>query len=235
MQQQVTTLCHYTIIILYTIDPPRPRLNRLVIIFTHGVRPSVRPKIKNALQLYRWCPENKLRATTDTMHENNDHRLAGAWWVILTSPDLISYLPKGLHLLLAKKCRGLQDIAKTCFYLKTVWTLIFVEWLWRCFWFSKLDVCITKIKSDLILCNYLDLPSKLHVDLKGICAPSMIPSARPIVLAVAITILTWNLFCFPRFWEFGGRTPRVTIVIATVGDCGSANWINKPTFWNDHL
>ena len=29
-----------------------------------------------------------MRATTDTMHENNDHLLAGAWWVILNSPDL---------------------------------------------------------------------------------------------------------------------------------------------------
>ena len=32
--------------------------------------------------------KNKLRSTTDTMPENNDCLLAGAWWVIFNSPDL---------------------------------------------------------------------------------------------------------------------------------------------------
>ena len=40
------------------------------------------------------------------------------------------------------------------------------------------------------------------------CVPSMIHSARPTVLPVAITILAWKLFCFARFWKVGtdGRT-----------------------------
>ena len=33
------------------------------------------------------------------------------------------------------------------------------------------------------------------------CMPSMIHSARPTVQPVVITILTWNLFCFARFWK----------------------------------
>ena len=27
------------------------------------------------------CPENKMRATKETMDENNDYLLTGAWWV----------------------------------------------------------------------------------------------------------------------------------------------------------
>ena len=49
---------------------------KVVIIFTQSVRTSVR------------LSQNQIRATTDTMHENNDHLLAGAWWVTLKSPDL---------------------------------------------------------------------------------------------------------------------------------------------------
>ena len=30
---------------------------------------SVRPKNKNTVQVLRWCPENKIGATMDTMHE----------------------------------------------------------------------------------------------------------------------------------------------------------------------
>ena len=55
----------------------------MVIIFRRGVSTSVRP-------------ENKIRATAGTMHKNNETLLAGAWWVILNSPDLfvtyVSYL-----------------------------------------------------------------------------------------------------------------------------------------------
>ena len=33
------------------------------------------------------------------MHENNDHHLAGAWWVILQSPDLFHfYFPESIKL-----------------------------------------------------------------------------------------------------------------------------------------
>ena len=43
------------------------------------------------LQPYRWCSENKIRPTTDTMREDNDHLLAVAWWVILNSLDLFFF------------------------------------------------------------------------------------------------------------------------------------------------
>ena len=46
--------------------------------------PSVRHNNKKVLQR----PENKIRITKDTRRENNDHLLAGAWWVTLESPDL---------------------------------------------------------------------------------------------------------------------------------------------------
>ena len=49
----------------------------VIIVFTRGVRPSQNPK----------------RATTDTLCENNDNLLAGAWWVILNSVDLLFSLP----------------------------------------------------------------------------------------------------------------------------------------------
>ena len=45
--------------------------------YFHSGCPYVRPSQK------------QIRTTTDTiMHENNDHLLAGAWWVTLKSPDL---------------------------------------------------------------------------------------------------------------------------------------------------
>ena len=37
------------------------------------------------------CPKNKIRATTDTMHKDNDHLLTGVWWVILNLPDLLCF------------------------------------------------------------------------------------------------------------------------------------------------
>ena len=57
--------------------PTRPRLNRWSLF---SRRLSVHPSHK------------QLRATTDTKHENNDHLLAGTWWVTLKSPDLFSFL-----------------------------------------------------------------------------------------------------------------------------------------------
>ena len=42
------------------------------------------------------------------------------------------------------------------------------------------------------------------------CVSSMIHSARPTVQSVAITIFTWNLFCFARFYKVGtgGQTHK---------------------------
>ena len=51
---------------------------------------------------------------------------------------------------------------------------------------------------------------------------SMIPSARPTVSPVAITILTWDLFCFrDRLFEKWEQTPRVKIVITAGRPRGS--------------
>ena len=50
----------------------------------HTWCPYVHHKNRNALQR----SENKMLATKNTMRENNDHLLAGAWWVTLKSPDL---------------------------------------------------------------------------------------------------------------------------------------------------
>ena len=64
------------------------------------------------------------------------------------------------------------------------------------------------------------------------CVPLMIHSAIPTVPPVAITILSWTLFCFARFRNMGtdGRTDRQTtgskIVIATGRDCGSG-WVDQ--------
>ena len=59
----------------------RPRFNSWpLFIFTRGVRPYV-------------CTyEKQKRTTTDTTHENNDHLLVGAWWVILNSLVLFQYV-----------------------------------------------------------------------------------------------------------------------------------------------
>ena len=42
--------------------------------------------------IHTGCPYVRVRTsvtkTTYTMHENNDHLLAGAWWVTLKSSDL---------------------------------------------------------------------------------------------------------------------------------------------------
>ena len=56
-------------------------------------------------------------------------------------------------------------------------------------------------------------------------------SARPTVQPVAITILTWSLFCFAIFWKVGTdvQTPRVKLVITTFRDYESASWINYIT------
>ena len=54
----------------------------------------------------------------------------------------------------------------------------------------------------------------------------MIPSARPTVPPVAITIFTWKLFCFARFWKV--RTNgRMDNVITTCRESGSAKWIKN--------
>ena len=65
----------------YAFWPTRPPSNRWSL-FSHmmSVRMTVRQKNKKPLQCQRRGPENK---TTDTMHKNNDHLLAGAWWVTL--------------------------------------------------------------------------------------------------------------------------------------------------------
>ena len=57
--------------------PTRPRPIRWSL-FSRMV--SVRPSQK------------QIRATTDTMHENNDHQLAGAWWITLKSPNYTFFL-----------------------------------------------------------------------------------------------------------------------------------------------
>ena len=60
---------------------------------------------------------------------------------------------------------------------------------------------------------------------------SMIHSARPTVPWVVITILSWTLFCFARFWKVETdvrtdvQTTRAKIVITTGRYCGSASWI----------
>ena len=50
----------------------------VVNIFIHGVRPYVRLSPS----------QNKTRARTEIMNENNEDLLAGAWWVILNLLDL---------------------------------------------------------------------------------------------------------------------------------------------------
>ena len=64
-----------------------------------------KPSLKSGFYFLWWCPfvrpKNKIRATTDTMHENDDHLLAVAWWVILNSPDL--YFFKRILLLVLGK------------------------------------------------------------------------------------------------------------------------------------
>ena len=60
-----------------------PRWNRWSL-FSHMV--SVRPSVRKITG-----PENKIHATSDTMHENHDRLLARAWWVILNSLDLFSF------------------------------------------------------------------------------------------------------------------------------------------------
>ena len=65
------------------------------------------------------------------------------------------------------------------------------------------------------------------------CVSSMIHSARPIFLPVAITILNWNLFALRDFKKVGTglrtdvQTLHVKIVITTGHDFWSASWINK--------
>ena len=66
------------------------------------------------------------------------------------------------------------------------------------------------------------------------CAPSMIHSARPTILTIVITILTWKLFCFARFYKVGtdrrknGRTDTTCEIVITTGrDCDSASWIKN--------
>ena len=68
---------------------PQATVELVVLIFTQNVRTSV---TKNALQRQHRGLKNKI---TDTMRENNDHLLAGAWWVILNSLDLfLHFFPR---------------------------------------------------------------------------------------------------------------------------------------------
>ena len=55
---------------------------------------------------------------------------------------------------------------------------------------------------------------------------SMIPSARTTIPPVAITIVTWKLLHFVRFWKVLKMT-CMKIVITTGKVCGSAEWIKK--------
>ena len=52
----------------------------VVIIFTHGARPSVHPSVSKTKTLY----SSKTKYAT---------RLRGAWWVTLKSPELIIFVP----------------------------------------------------------------------------------------------------------------------------------------------
>ena len=70
------------------IDPPRPRGRIGGHYFHTGCRTYVRHKNTNAVQRKHWLPDNKTRATTDTMCVDYDHLLSVAWWVTLKSPDL---------------------------------------------------------------------------------------------------------------------------------------------------
>ena len=56
--------------------------------YFHAWCPYVRPKKQKHAATLTLVPENKIRATTDTMCEDNDHLLVVAWWVILNSLDL---------------------------------------------------------------------------------------------------------------------------------------------------
>ena len=55
----------------------------------------------------------------------------------------------------------------------------------------------------------------------------MIPSARPTVPPVVITIFTWKLFFCTMLKRRNGRMSCVKTVISTGRDCGLAEWINK--------
>ena len=61
---------------------------------------------------------------------------------------------------------------------------------------------------------------------------SMIHSARSTVPPATVTIFTWKLLCFGRFWKVG--TDRLkyvwTTCVKTGRDCGSAEWIKTPIF-----
>ena len=63
--------------------PTRPRLNRWSLFsYRVSVRPSLCHRNKNIQ------PGKQNTLYKKTMRENNDDLLAGAWWVILKSPDL---------------------------------------------------------------------------------------------------------------------------------------------------
>ena len=57
----------------------RPRPNRWSLFFLHMV--FFRQCEKNTPQRYPQGPANKIRATTDTISENNENLLSVAWWV----------------------------------------------------------------------------------------------------------------------------------------------------------
>ena len=86
--------------------------------YFHAGCPYVRPS-QNKNAMLTWCPENKIFATT----KDNDHLLAGAWWVILNSLDLCC-----LWCLFREQ---LDIISKRC-YLAIKWTenesAIFLFW-----------------------------------------------------------------------------------------------------------
>ena len=63
---------------------------------------------------------------------------------------------------------------------------------------------------------------------------STTPSARPAVTSVTNIAITWNLFCFARFWKVGTdeqtNGQHVLKQFITSCDCGSAEWTNIMTY-----
>ena len=109
----------------------------VVIIFTQRVPKSVRMSIVQEKQK-RCCQENKLRAMTNTLHENNDHHLAGAWWVILNSRDLFSFYlnNKSRRVILKRHSWNLKD--KLSF--STVLSRMFPFWFGEMGWYFQSTV-----------------------------------------------------------------------------------------------
>ena len=73
--------------------PPRPRLNgRSLFSRMMSVRLYVRLSEKQKHADANVGAQKTKHALRRTLCENNDHLLAGAWWVTLKSSDLLFYL-----------------------------------------------------------------------------------------------------------------------------------------------